>query len=160
MEIRVRYWTLLGYTVQVLGTNKFKNNINKINSRILLKEFFHLMHKNEYHQLFIKEKIKINKIYKSIQLPKRLGVAEAVNSTLDASIYRLPNVGPHFINCIVDPQNSSPNWSLSWDIEISIATEFSVFVVGLCCSMQSSVETCSLSSFLDFVATDFDNVAT
>ena len=49
LEIRVRYRTLLGYTILVLGTNKFKNNTNQINSRILIKAFFHLMHKNEYH---------------------------------------------------------------------------------------------------------------
>ena len=42
---------------------------------------------------------------------------------LEASIYRLSNVGPYFINCIVDPQNSGPNWSLS-------ATELSVFVAA------------------------------
>ena len=49
MEIRIRYRTLLGYTVLVLGTNKFKNNNNKINSRILIKAFFLLVHKNDYH---------------------------------------------------------------------------------------------------------------
>ena len=41
-----------------------------------------------------------------------------------------------------------------------VATEFSVFVAGLCRSMQSSITTCSLGSFLNYVATDFDNVAT
>ena len=85
---------------------------------------------------------------------------EAEQSALDASIYRLPNVGPHFINCVVDPQNSSLNWSLCRDIVSFVATEFSVFVVGLCRIMQSSVATCSLSSFLNPVMTDFDNVAT
>ena len=76
------------------------------------------------------------------------------------SIYILPNVGPHFINCVVDPQNSGPNWSLCRDLESFDATDFSVFVVVLCRSMQSSIATCSLSSFLNSVATDFDNVAT
>ena len=59
----------------------------------------------------------------------------------------------------MDPQNYGLNWSLCRDIESSVATEFSVFVAGLCHSMQSFVATCSLSSFLNYVATDFDNVA-
>ena len=45
-------------------------------------------------------------------------------------------------------------------ISHSVTTEFSIFVTGLCHSMQSSVVTCSLSSFLDYVVTDFDNVVT
>ena len=85
---------------------------------------------------------------------------EAAHSALDASIYRLPNVWPHFINCVVDPQNYGPNWSVFQNIESYVTTEFSVFVADLCCSMQSSVATCSLSYFLDSVATDFDNVVT
>ena len=60
----------------------------------------------------------------------------------------------------MDPQNSGPNWSLYRNIESSVATELSVFVAGLCHSMQSSVATFSLGLFLDYVATDFDNVAT
>ena len=36
-----------------------------------------------------------------------------------------------------------------------VATEFSIFIVGPCCSMQSSVATCSLCFFLDFVAIVF-----
>ena len=96
----------------------------------------------------------------SLQLPKRPRVAKAAHSALDASIYRLSNVGPHFINCVVDPQNSGPNWSLCRDIQSSIATKFLVFVTGLCRSMQSFVTTCSLSSLLDSITTDFDNVAT
>ena len=83
-----------------------------------------------------------------------------MHSALDASIYRLSNVRPHFNNCIVDPQNYGPNWSLYRDIESSIAIEFSVFVVGLCRSMQFSVATCSLGFFLDSVTIDFDNVTT
>ena len=49
------------------------------------------------------KKIKKKYIYKSLKLPKRPGVAEAVHSALDASIYRLSNVGPYFNNCVVDP---------------------------------------------------------
>ena len=60
----------------------------------------------------------------------------------------------------MDPQNSGPNWSLCHDIESSVATEFSVFVAGLYCSMQFSTATYSLGLFLDYVATYFDNVAT
>ena len=60
----------------------------------------------------------------------------------------------------MDPQNFGPNWSLCRDIENSVVTEFSVFVASLCRSMQSFVATCSLSSFLDYVAIDFDNVVT
>ena len=85
---------------------------------------------------------------------------EAAHSALDASIYRLPNVRLHFINYVVDNQNFGLNWSLCHDLESYVATEFSVFVVGLCRSMQSSIATCSLSSFLDSIATDFDNVVT
>ena len=75
------------------------------------------------------------------------------------SIYRVPNVRPHFINYVVDPLNPGPNWSLCRNIESSVATEFSVFVASLYRSMQSFVTTCSLSSFLNSVMTDFDNVA-
>ena len=71
----------------------------------------------------------------TLKLPRRLGVAEAAHSAIDASIYSLPIIGQHFINCVVDPQNSGPNWSLCRDIESSVATEFSVFVVGLYRSM-------------------------
>ena len=85
---------------------------------------------------------------------------EVVHSALDASIYRLSNVGPHFNNCVVDAQNSGPNWSLFRDIESFVATEFLVCVAGLCCSMHFSVANCSLGFFLDFVATDFDNITT
>ena len=60
----------------------------------------------------------------------------------------------------MDPQNSGSNWSLCRDIESSASIEFPVFVANLYRSMQSSVATCSLSSFFDYVATDFDNVAT
>ena len=100
------------------------------------------------------------KNYKILQLPRSPGVAEIAHSALDESIYRLSNVGPHFNNCVVDPQNSNPNWSLCHDIKSSIATEFSVFVTGLCRSMQFSVTTCSLGFFLDSITIDFDNVET
>ena len=53
-----------------------------------------------------KEKIKI---YKSLQLLRRPEVAKAAHSALDVSIYRLSNVGLHFNNCVVDPQNFGPN---------------------------------------------------
>ena len=36
-----------------------------------------------------------------------------------------------------------------------IKTNFSFFIVGLCCSMQSSVATCSLCSILNSVAIEF-----
>ena len=49
MEIKVRYNTLLGYTVLVLGIVKFRNNTNQINSRILTKTFFHFVQKNDDH---------------------------------------------------------------------------------------------------------------
>ena len=53
MEIIARYNTLLGYTVLVLGTSKFRNDANKINSRILTKVFFHFLQKNDDHHLSI-----------------------------------------------------------------------------------------------------------
>ena len=43
-------------------------------------------------------------------------------------IYRLSNVGLHFINCAVDPQNSGSNWSLCRDIESFVETKLLVFV--------------------------------
>ena len=70
------------------------------------------------------------KIYKSLQPPRHPEVAEATHIALEASIYRLSNVGLHFINCAVDPQNSSLNWSLCHDIESFVATELSVFVAA------------------------------
>ena len=85
------------------------------------------------------ENKKNKKIYKSLQPPKRPRVAEAEHIALEASIYRHSNVGLHFINCVVDPQNSGPNWSLCRDIESSIATELSVFVAA------SVVASCFLS---------------
>ena len=51
MEIKARYSTLLGYSVLVLGTIKFKNITNKINSRFLTMTFFQFMQKhNNHHQ--------------------------------------------------------------------------------------------------------------
>ena len=73
---------------------------------------------------------KIIKIYKSLQPARRLGVAEVAHIALEACIYRLSNVRPHFINCVVDPQNSGPNWSLCRDIESSVMTKLSVFVAA------------------------------
>ena len=51
----------------------------------------------------------------------------------------ISNVGPHFINCIVDPQNYGPNWSLCRDIKRSVAIKLLVFVV------VSVVASCFLS---------------
>ena len=82
---------------------------------------------------------KIIKIYKSLQPPRCPGVAEAAHIALEACIYRLSNVGPHFINCVVVPQNSGPNWSLCRDIENSVMTEISVFVAA------SVIASCFLS---------------
>ena len=76
----------------------------------------------------IKYKNKNIKIYKSLQPPKR--PAEAAHIALETSIYRLSNVGLHFINCVVDPQNYGPKWSLCRDIESSVVTELSVFVAA------------------------------
>ena len=106
------------------------------------------------------EKKSKKKIYKSLQLPRRPGVAEAAHSVLDASTYRLSNVEQHFNNCVVDLQNSDPHWSLYRYVESSVATEFSVFVTGLCRSMQSSIETNYLGLFLDSIVTNFYNVTT
>ena len=70
------------------------------------------------------------KIYKSLQPPRHPRVAEAAHIALEACIYRLSNVRPHFINCVVDSENSGPNWSLCHDIESSIGTKISVFVAA------------------------------
>ena len=81
----------------------------------------------------MENKIKSNlKIYKSLQPPRRHGVAEAAHIALEVCIYRVSNVGLYFINCVVDPQNYGPNWSLCRDIKRSIATKLSVFVVASC----------------------------
>ena len=61
---------------------------------------------------------------------------------------------------IVDPQIFDPIWSLCRDIESSVTTKSLVFVVGFYRSMQFSVMIGFLSFVLDYVATDFDNVAT
>ena len=60
----------------------------------------------------------------------------------------------------MDPQNYGLNWLLCHDIESFVEIEFSVFIVGLCRSMQFYVATCSLGLFLDSIATNFDNVVT
>ena len=77
----------------------------------------------------IKKKNKI-KIYKSLQPPRLPGVAEATHIALEVCIYRLSNVRPHFIHCVVDPQNSSPNWSLCRDIERSVVIALLAFVAA------------------------------
>ena len=87
----------------------------------------------------INRKRKNIKIYKSLQPLKRPRVAEAAHIALEVSIYRLSNVWPHFINCVVDPQNSGLNWSLCHDIESSVMAELSIFVTA------SVVASCFLS---------------
>ena len=69
-------------------------------------------------------------IYKSLYPPKRLGVSEAVHIALEACIYRLSNVGPYFINCVVDSKNYGPNWALCRDIARFVATELSAFIAA------------------------------
>ena len=75
-----------------------------------------------------------------------LELSKATHIALEACIYRLSNVGPHFINCVVDPQNSGPNWSLCRDIERFVATELSVFVTTSVVASCFSVVTFSLGS--------------
>ena len=95
----------------------------------------------------MENKIKKIKINKSLQPLKRLRVAEAAHITLEASIYRLSNVGLPLINYIVDPQNSGLNWSLCRNIERSIATKLSVFfatsVVASCFLLRLVLWACS-----------------
>ena len=85
---------------------------------------------------------------------------EATHSALDVYIYILSNVGPHLKIALWIPKYSGPNWLLYRDIENYVATELLVFVAGFCRGMQFSVATSSLSFFLDFVATNFNNVTT
>ena len=85
---------------------------------------------------------------------------EVAHSALDASIYRLSNVGPYFKTALWIPKYSSPNLLLCRDIENYVTTECLVFVVGFCRIMQFSVAIDSLIFFLDFVATDLNNVTT
>ena len=68
------------------------------------------------------ENKKNKKNIQGLSLPRRPGVARAAHIALEACIYRLSNVEPHFINCVVDPQNSCPNWSFCRDIKRSIVT--------------------------------------
>ena len=70
------------------------------------------------------------------------------------------NVGTHFINYIVDPQNSGPNWSLYCDIESFVRTEPPVFVASSVVACHFFVATCSLGLFLICVATYFVDVVT
>ena len=99
--------------------------------------------------LKIKKIKKKKKIYKSLQLPRRPGITEVEHSALDASIYRLPNVGLHFISRVVDPQNSGPNWSLCHDIESFVVIEFSVFCWPLSSHAIFCRDLCS-ELFLEF----------
>ena len=59
----------------------------------------------------------------------------------------------------MDPQISTPNWSLFHNKESSIATESLVFVTGFYRNMQFSITTGSMSFLFDSVATYFNNVA-
>ena len=86
-----------------------------------------------------KKKKKNFKIYQSLKPPRSHGIAKAAHIALEVCIFRLSNVGPHFINCVVDPQNSGPNWSICRNIKKSVVTELSVFVVA------SVVASCFLS---------------
>ena len=94
-------------------------------------------------------------MYKSLQPPRNPRAVKAAHIALEACIYRLSNVGPHFINCIMDPQNSSLNWSLCRDIEIYVATEPSVFVASSVLASRFYVATFSLGLFLICVVTYF-----
>ena len=85
---------------------------------------------------------------------------KAAHIALEACIYRLSNVRPHFINYIVDPQNSGSNWSLCQDIESFVVTELPVFVASSVVASRFSVATFSLGLFLICDATYFVNVAT
>ena len=79
--------------------------------------------------------------------PEILELSKATHIALEACIYRLSNVGPHFINCIVDSHNSGPNWSLCRDIERSVTTKLSVFVaasvVASCIMLRPVLWACS-----------------
>ena len=50
----------------------------------------------------------------------------------------------------MDPQNSGPDRILCCNLEVFMI-EFSIFVAGLCCSMQSSVATCFYVLLLRFL---------
>ena len=54
-------------------------------------------------------KEKKNNIQRSSSYPEVPGFAEAMNSALDASIYRFSNDGSHFKAKIMDPQKFWPN---------------------------------------------------
>ena len=99
-------------------------------------------------------------MYKSLQSPKNPRAAKAAHITLEACIYMLSNVGSHFINCIVDPQNSGLNWSLFHDIESSVVTEPPVFVTSSVVASHFSIATFSLGLFLICVVTYFVDVVT
>ena len=82
------------------------------------------MEKKKYIYIYIYTRV-FNHL-EILELPKAAHIA------LEVCVYRLSNIGPHFINCIVDPQNYGPNWSLCRDIESSVTIELSVFVACLC----------------------------
>ena len=78
----------------------------------------------------------------------------------DASIYRLFNVKPHFETMLWIPKFIAQNGHFVREIESFFMKKSSVFVVGFCRNMQFFVAIGSLSIFLDYVITDFDNVTT
>ena len=92
--------------------------------------------------------------------PEILESPRTTHIALDARIYRLSTVGPHFINCIMDPQNYGLNWSLCRNIESYVATKPPVFVASSVLASRFSVATFSLGLFLISVATYFVDVMT
>ena len=106
-----------------------------------------------------KKKIKKN-VQESSTTQKSWSCRKAVHIALETCIYRLSNVVPQFINCIVDPQNSGSNWYLCRDIESSVAIEPVVFVPSSVVASHFSVATFSLGLFLICVVTYFADVAT
>ena len=143
---------------------KPKNFPNSILFKTVMKRKFNKKFQLEATLQFISQlrkiRRKLTKNYAQTKSTRSPGIAEVVHNALDASIYRLSNVGPHFNNCVVDPKNYGPNWMLCRNIKHSIPTEISVFVAGLYHSIQFSIATCSLSFVLDSVVTNFNNVTT
>ena len=60
----------------------------------------------------------------------------------------------------MDPQNSSPNWSLCRDIESYVVIEPPIFVSSFVVASRFSVATFSLGLFLICVMTHFVDVTT
>ena len=70
------------------------------------------------------------KITKVLNHQEILELSKVAHIALEDCIYRVSNVEPHFINCVVDSPNSGPNWFLCHDIERFVATKLSIFVVA------------------------------